>query len=214
MLFCYAIFFSAAYDSLDTGTGALILFGSVQITMIFVSFLRGESLGTWEWIGVLVAFSGFAMLMLPGAGAPALSGFVLMAVAGMAWGLYTLEGKNSVNALADSAANFLRATPLAVGSMLLWLLLAETQWSAQGILLACLSGGIASGVGYAIWYEVLPLLKSVQAAVVQLAVPFLAAAGGVLFSKEAVTEHLLMTAVIVNLGILLVVFGRAKSLKV
>lgn len=209
LLFIYAIFFASAYGSLDTGTGALILFGSVQITIILKSLLEGESLSTLEWVGVLVAFIGFAMLMLPGASAPAFTGFMLMVLAGVAWGLYTIAGRTSSDALADTASNFLRATPLAAFAFICWPL--ETAWSDWGLFLACASGALASGIGYALWYEVLPLLKSVQAAVLQLAVPFLAAGGGVIFSSEAITARLLLTGTIVCAGIALVLLARVKK---
>ncbi|MFK7864991.1 MAG: DMT family transporter [Pseudohongiellaceae bacterium] len=209
MLFIYAIFFAAAYSSLDTGTGAVVLFGAVQITLIIKSLRDGEALSGFEWLGLAVAFIGFALLLLPGTTAPSSVGIVLMIVAGMGWGLYTAAGQASKDALADTSFNFLRATPLATLVLIFWPL--ENTWSTNGIFLACASGALASGIGYGIWYAVLPSLKSVQAAVLQLTVPFLAAGGGIIFSDEIITARLLTTGTIVCAGIGLVVLGKAKK---
>lgn len=208
MLFCYAVFFSSAYAYLETGTGALILFASVQMTMIIKSLADGDSLTSLEWVGAITAFAGFVLLVAPGVNAPPLLGFILMTLAGISWGFYTLAGKQSKDAIADTAINFIKAVPMAVIVFLLWPY--DWQWSISGLLLSGLSGALASGVGYAIWYEVLPLLKSVQAAVVQLAVPFIAAGGGVLLAGEDISIRLLLSAVIVSLGIGIVVLARVK----
>lgn len=208
MLFCYAVFFSSAYAYLETGTGALILFASVQMTMIIKSLVDGDRLTSMEWAGAITAFAGFVLLVAPGVNAPPLLGFILMTLAGISWGFYTLAGKLSKDAVADTAFNFIKAVPMAVIVFLLWPY--DWQWSISGLLLSGLSGAFASGVGYAIWYEVLPLLKSVQAAVVQLAVPFIAAGGGVLLAGEVISIRLILSAVIVSIGIVIVVLGRVK----
>jgi drug/metabolite transporter (DMT)-like permease len=208
MLFSYAIFFSTAYAYLETGTGALILFASVQMTMIVKSLVDGDSLTSVEWIGAITAFAGFVILVAPGVNAPPLLGFALMTLAGISWGFYTLAGKHSADAVADTTFNFIRAVPMGVAVFLLTPY--DWQWSTSGILLSALSGSLASGVGYAIWYEVLPLLKSVQAAVVQLAVPFIAAGGGVLLAGEVISFRLLLSAAIVSIGIGVVMLARVR----
>ena len=208
-LFLYAIAFSYAYITLDTGTGALILFGAVQITMILLSILSGNRLHAAEWIGVGTAFAGFVYLVLPGVSAPSLIGFLLMSVAGIAWGIYTLKGRGSSDPLADTSYNFLRTTPMVL--MLAILVLPEAQFSTEGILLAVVSGAIASGIGYTIWYAALGGISTTQAAVVQLSVPVIAALGGVVFSAETITWRMTSSGALILGGILLVVLGRDKT---
>lgn len=206
MLFVYAITFSYAYISLDTGTGALILFGAVQITMILVALFRGYRPSPAEWAGLVLAFAGFVYLMLPGISTPSALGFLLMTVSGIAWGLYTLQGRGSKNPLADTAYNFLRTVPLVL--VVLVITFADSNYSMRGVLLAVLSGGIASGLGYTMWYTALGGLSFTQAAVLQLLVPVIAAAGGVIFVSEAITWRLTVSAVLILTGILLVVLNR------
>jgi drug/metabolite transporter (DMT)-like permease len=209
MLFLYAITFSYAYISLDTGTGALILFGSVQITMILMSHISGTRLHITEWAGVLIAFTGFIYLILPGVTTPSLVGFLLMTVAGIAWGIYTLRGRGSKSPLMDTTFNFLRTTPLAV--LLAISTFSNINYSFEGIVLALLSGGVTSGIGYTIWYYALGGLSSTQAAVLQLSVPVIAALGGVIFVSEAITLRLSVSAALVLGGILMVVLGKYYS---
>ncbi|NHO66515.1 DMT family transporter [Aestuariicella hydrocarbonica] len=206
MLFLYAIAFSFAYLSLDTGTGALILFGSVQVTMVLLTVLSGHRLIWSEWLGLIMAFTGFVYLILPGVTTPSLLGFCLMAIAGIGWGVYTLRGRGSANPLMDTTYNFLRALPW----VLVTLLLAHDRFSfsSQGLLLALMSGGLASGVGYAIWYTALRELSATQAAVVQLLVPVIAALGGVMFVSEPITLRLTIAGGVILGGILMVVLGR------
>lgn len=206
MLFLYAVTFSFAYITLDTGTGALILFGSVQITMILLSLISGNRLHLSEWIGVAIAFGGFVYLVLPGVSAPSVVGFLLMTIAGIAWGIYTLKGRGSNNPLMDTAYNFSRTIPLVI--ILAIITVQNVHYSSEGILLAVLSGGIASGVGYTIWYSALRGLSATQAAVVQLSVPVIAGFGGVIFVSEAITLRLTLSALLILGGILLVVMGR------
>jgi drug/metabolite transporter (DMT)-like permease len=209
MLFVYAVAFSFAYISLNTGTGALILFGSVQITMILLSLVSGTRLHFAEWVGVTMAFAGFVYLILPGVTAPSISGFLLMTAAGIAWGMYTLKGRSSKRPLMDTTSNFLRTTPLI---LLLGLIsFSHANYSSEGILLAVLSGGITSGIGYTIWYIALRGLSSTQAAVLQLSVPVIAALGGVVFVSEAITTRLMISAAMVLGGILLVILGKHRS---
>lgn len=206
MLFLYAITFSFAYITLDTGTGALILFGSVQITMILLSLFSGKRLHLSEWLGVSIAFMGFVYLIYPELTTPSLTGFMLMAVAGIAWGIYTLKGRGSDNALMDTAFNFLRTLPFI--AILTIITVKDAHFSTVGISLAVLSGGIASGIGYTIWYVALGGLSAIQAAVVQLSVPVIAALGGVVFVSEVITFRLTVSATIILGGILIVVLGK------
>lgn len=206
MLFIYGATFSFAYVSMDTGTGALILFGAVQLTMIMVSLIRGHRLLWVEWLGVILAFVGFVYLVLPSVGSPSVVGFLMMSLSGVAWGFYTLRGQGSKDPLRDTAYNFIRTVPMA--AVLLLAMISQLQLSVQGVVLAMLSGGIASGVGYTIWYSALRNLSSTQAAVLQLLVPVIAAFGGVIFMAEAITNRLLLSGVMILGGILLVVLGR------
>lgn len=206
MLFIYALSFSYAYISLDAGTGALILFGSVQLSMITISLLSGTRLHYTEWLGVALAFCGFIYLILPGVSTPSGTGFILMTVSGVAWGGYTLMGKGSESPLSDTGYNFIRTLPLV--AIMLIIGLSEISYSSKGITLAILSGAFASGIGYSIWYLALPLLTSTQAAVVQLTVPLFATLGGVLFLNELVNTRLFISTALILGGILLVVLGR------
>ena len=206
MLFLYAVTFSFAYISLDTGTGALILFGSVQITMILWSLITGTRLQRLEWAGVVVAFAGFVYLVMPGVSAPSLTGFLLMTSAGIAWGIYTLKGRGSASPLMDTTFNFVRTIPFLL--ILLLLTFQQAELSMQGAVLASLSGGLASGVGYTIWYSALRGLSSTQAAVVQLSVPIIAAMGGVVIVSEPITARLLLSTCLILGGIVLVIYSR------
>jgi drug/metabolite transporter (DMT)-like permease len=206
MLFLYAITFSYAYISLDTGTGALILFGSVQITMILLSLISGTRLHFTEWVGVTIAFTGFVYLILPGVTTPSITGFILMTIAGIAWGIYTLKGRSSKNPLMDTTYNFLKTTPLVI--LLIITTINNANYSTEGVMLALISGGITSGIGYTIWYIALGGLSSTQSAVLQLSVPVIAALGGVIFVSEAITSRLMVSAIMVLGGILIVILGK------
>lgn len=211
LLFVYAITFSYAYISLDTGTGALILFGAVQITMIMLSLISGTRLHSSEWIGVIIAFIGFIYLILPDITTPSVNGFILMTISGVAWGIYTLQGRNSKSPLTDTAYNFSRTTPLI--ATLTIASLNTMNYTTEGIVLAVLSGGIASGIGYTIWYIALGGLSSSQAAVMQLSVPAIAALGGVIFVSEAITLRFAISSTMVLGGILLVMLGKSHFKK-
>ena len=206
MLFIYAIAFSYGYISLDTGTGALILFGAVQITMIIVSITKGNKLHYFEWLGLSIAFTGFVYLIIPSITTPSLEGFILMTGAGIAWGFYTLIGRSSKEPLNDTAYNFLRTSPLLL--VLIFLTFKEVSISPEGILLAVLSGAITSGLGYAVWFIALGGLSVTQAAVVQLFVPIIAALGGVAFTNELITLRLVESSALVLGGILIVILGK------
>ena len=206
MLFTYAVTFSFGYISLDTGTGALILFGAVQITMILFNVISGSRLHYSEWLGLTCAFIGFVYLILPSITTPSLTGFILMSVSGMAWAFYTLLGRKSKHALSDTAFNFLRTSPFIL--ILVLLSFNNLHISSNGFLLAVLSGAIASGIGYFVWYIALSGLSVTQAAVLQLFVPIIAALGGVIFTSESITLRLIESSILVLGGILLVILGR------
>ena len=209
-LFLYAVNFSYAYISLDTGTGALILFGAVQITMILASLIFGNKLHLVEWIGIASACLGFIYLVQPSLTTPSLTGFILMTVAGIAWGIYTLRGKGSKQAIQDSASNFFYTLPFVV--TLLIIEFNNTNLSRSGIVLAIVSGAVASGMGYTVWYMTVKRLSTLQASVVQLLVPVIAAVGGVIFAQESISMRLILSSIAILGGILFVLLGqRFKS---
>lgn len=213
LLFLYAVTFSYAYISLDTGIGALILFGAVQLTMVIYSVVKGARLNIIEWFGLLVAFTGFVYLVMPTLTTPSLHGFLLMLVSGVAWAFYTLRGKASSNPLVDTSYNFVRTAPwlcvLLVGMVLASRMgFVDVYFTSGGIVLAAISGGVASGLGYAVWYMALAGLSSSRAAVVQLLVPIIASLGGVLFAGELMSMRLIISSLLVLGGILMVVLGH------
>ena len=206
MLFLYAVPFSFAYTRLNTGTGALVLFGCVQLTMMIAALWSGERPHPLQWLGLSLALGGLIYLVLPGLEAPSFAGAALMALAGFSWGVYSLRGRNASNPLAQTTNNFARAIPLVLAVNLLSL----PQFSAQrqGVLLAVASGAFASGLGYVAWYAALRGLTATRAAVVQLMVPILAALGGVVFLAEVISGRLLLSSVLVLGGIALALIGR------
>ena len=213
MLFLYAACFSYAYISLDAGIGALIAFGTVQITMIGYGFTKGRRLNRAEWLGLLVAFGGFVYLVSPGITAPPLQGFILMTLSGFGWGMYSALGIGSSNPLEDTTFNFLRSNAFIPVFILLvaGLGLLSINLTNRGILLAVISGAITSGLGYTIWYMALRGLTNVQASVVQLSVPILAALGGIIFLAEKLSFRLVMSSLIILGGIFLVIIGKSKN---
>jgi drug/metabolite transporter (DMT)-like permease len=205
-LFAYALGFSFAYVQLPAAAGALLLFGAVQATMIGWALWQGERLRALQIVGLVVACGGFAGLLLPGLSAPPLAGALLMVVAGIGWGAYSLRGRRAASPLAATAGNFLRTVPMA---------LLASAWFAHsarldpaGIGYAIASGALASGLGYAIWYAVLPSLTGATAATVQLCVPVIAAAGGIAFLGEPLTPRLAAASVAILGGIALVTARR------
>ncbi|MBW8372084.1 MAG: DMT family transporter [Thiobacillus sp.] len=208
-LFVYAAAFSFAYVSLPTGVGALLLFGAVQATMILAGLHAGERLSMCQGTGLALALGGLGYLLLPGLSAPPLGASLLMLVAGAAWGVYSLRGRGAADPLGATAGNFLRAAPLGVGLSLA--ALPWTQVDAAGAGYAVLSGALASGVGYAVWYAALRGLAATHAATVQLAVPVIAAAGGTLMLDEPVTLRLAFASVAILGGIALVVLSRRQA---
>jgi len=206
-LLTYAACFSFAYVSLTAATGALLLFGSVQATMIFWGVVTGEHLTGVQWAGLSAAMLGLIALLAPGIVSPAPIGAVLMASAGVAWGTYTLLGRGTGDPIATTAGNFLRAAPLALPLMLA----TSNTWDAQGVIWAMLSGAVASGLGYSIWYAALPGLTATRAASVQLSVPVITAISGVAFLGETVSIRLAVASATVLGGIALVVWGKART---
>jgi drug/metabolite transporter (DMT)-like permease len=194
-LLAYAICFTFAYVGLTAGTGALLLFGAVQVVMIAAGFRGGERIDRVTVGGWLLAVSGVVLLLLPGLSAPPLGAALLMLIAGCAWGVYSLRGRQSGNALGDNAGNFARALPGALlVSLLCW---AQRAADTQGIALAILSGSVASGLGYAAWYAALPRLGAIAAANAQLSVPVIAALAGVALFAEPITVRLAVASVLV-----------------
>ena len=211
-LFAYAAAFSIAYLTLATGTGALILFALVQLTMIGWALTSGESLSAQRWAGLVMAIGGLVWLLLPGLEAPPLEGALLMAVSGVAWGIYSLRGRGQSQPTAQTAGNFLRASVIvAVLSVPAFFLLAETTPSLAGILYAVASGAITSGLGYAIWYAALRDMSASLAGIAQLTVPAIAAAGGVVFLSEPVTLRFFIATLLILGGVGLASLTRRKA---
>lgn len=203
-LFVYIFGFSVAYVSLDAGVGALILFGTVQVTMMAGAALSGEGLSPRKLTGAGVAFAGLSWMMLPGGTTivPSTLHAGLMVAAGVGWGVYSLVGRSAGDPLEATAANFLYATPLAFAlALVLPVQLEATPVTTQGLILAALSGAVTSGLGYALWYAVLPRIAAAQAAVAQLTVPVIAVAGGVALLGETLSLHLAIASAIVLGGV-------------
>ncbi|MBC7547689.1 MAG: DMT family transporter [Polaromonas sp.] len=208
-LYVYAGTFSAAYVTLTAGTGALLLFGAVQLTMMGCGLWRGDRLRLRQWAGLAVALAGLVLLLLPGVSAPPMEGAGLMLLSGCAWGFYSLRGQRQGDPMQVSAGNFLRAVPLAVGMSLL--LLDRAHVSGPGVGYALLSGAVTSGLGYAIWYAAVPHLKAATAATVQLSVPLLASFAGILFLGETWTLRLSLASLAILGGIALVLGDRQRA---
>ncbi len=208
-LFGYMAFFSFAYLSLSAGTGALILFGAVQLTMFIFALRAGEHFTLLSWAGLGMAIVGLIYLVSPGVTAPDPFGAVLMAIAGIAWGFYSLRGRGAVDPLAASAGNFIYSVLLAVIlSLFFW---RDFSASSTGLALAVASGALASGCGYVIWYAALPGLTATRAATVQLSVPVIAAFGGVVLLSETVTPRLLIASAVTLGGVAIVLTQRAAK---
>jgi drug/metabolite transporter (DMT)-like permease len=202
----YAVPFAFGYTNLTIGTGALILFFSVQATMMGSALWTGERPRPMQWAGLVLAFAGIVYLVLPGLAAPPLTAASLMVLAGCSWGVYSLRGRGSSDPLAQTTTNFVRAVPFALAANLATVghLHAETK----GVVLALLSGSLASGLGYVVWYQALRGLSAMRAAVVQLSVPVLAAAAGVIFLGEIISARLVVSAAAVIGGLALALIGR------
>lgn len=204
-LLSYAVAFSFAYITLDTGVGALILFGGVQITMFAGALINGERPHKMRWIGTVLGMFGLTILFAPGAAAPDLFGAILMAIAAVSWGIYSLRGRDISEPLCSTAMNFIYAAPVGVA---LWLFSpADIPTTLNGAFLAAASGAFASGLGYAIWYSVLPKLDSSLAAILQLTVPIIALAGGIMFLGESASWEFALASACIFAGVVLAVFS-------
>lgn len=212
MLFAYVAFFSFAYLTLGAGTGALILFGAVQVTMFSAGLRAGEVFRPTAWVGLMLAAAGLVYLVLPGLSAPPLLGALSMAAAGVAWGAYSLRGRGVADPLGATAGNFWRAAPFAL--VLSAVLAGRAHADAAGIALAVASGAVTSGLGYVVWYAALRGLSATRAATVQLSVPLVAAFGGVLLLSEAITLRLALASAVILGGIALVLTSRSRRERV
>ena len=208
-LYLYMVFFAFAYLSLSAGTGALILFGAVQLTMFTVALRSGEHFSAVSWAGLLLAIAGLVYLVSPGLTAPDPLGAALMTIAGISWGFYSLVGRSAADPTESTAHNFLYAVPLVVVTNLVFM--AGFEVTAEGAAYAVASGAVASGIGYAIWYAALKGLTGTGAATVQLSVPVIAAIGGALFLSEDVTLRLVVASAATLGGVALVLTQRNRS---
>ncbi len=211
-LVIYAICFSVAYQALDTGTGALILFSAVQLTMIGWGIYNKERLNGVQWLVLLIALIGFIYLMLPSAAMPSLSGALIMAISGIAWGIYSIRGKTCVSPLRTTGFNFLRSL-VAVPILALIGMSYLSTISMTGVILGAASGAIASGIGYSIWYVAMPLLKTTKSAVVQLCVPILAAIMGVVFLSEQLTLEFIIASSVILGAVLIFILNKNRPKK-
>ncbi len=210
VLFVYAIAFSLAYVQIGAGLGALLLFGAVQITMIGWGLVQGERPDSAEWSGLALAILGLLVLTHPAVSGSPLGGMALMLLAGVGWGTYSLRGRRSSDPLQTTAANFVRTVPLVLVMVAISVAIDRPHLSAKGVAAGVASGAITSGIGYAIWYRALSQLTALQAGTVQLTVPVLAAAGGVLFLGERVTLELVGAAALILGGIAVVILSRSR----
>ncbi|MFE8070707.1 DMT family transporter [Marinobacteraceae bacterium S3BR75-40.1] len=208
-LFVYAACLSFAYIGLSTGTGAILLFGAVQMTMVITGWLEGDRPSATQGAGFALAFAGLIGLVLPGIQAPPLGSALLMLASGVAWGFYSLWGRGTPKPLATTAGNFMRTVPMTLALSLI--MLGHFHWDPLGATYAIVSGTLTSAVGYAIWYSVVPLLKAAKAASVQLSVPVIATTGGLVFLGEPLTLRFVITSAAILAGIGLVILGRPSN---
>jgi len=210
-LLLYAIPFTFSYINLSAATGALISFSAVQLTMIIMGLRNGEALNRLQFTGLIIAMSGLIVLLLPGATAPSLFDALLMAIAGIAWGFYSLRGSVSISPLYDTAGNFIRAFPICL--VVCIPLMKNIHISPKGLLLAAISGTVTSGLGYMLWYQALKHIKATQAAVIQLSVPVITSLFGVLLLGEILDFRIVTASAVILIGIALVI-SRPKKTKV
>lgn len=207
-LFVYIVGFSYAYVTLSTSTGALILFAAVQFTMLFKGWLNGNKMSKIEQLGVGLSIMGFIYFVYPELEKPSLSGCILMLVAGIAWGFYSLTGAKSTAPFLDTASNFIRLLPIALLGLIVSLTFTGSDISQLGLVYTITAGAIASGLGYTLWYTVLPKLNATSAAVSQLSVPIWAAFGGVIWVAEPISWHLILSSLFILGGILLSILSK------
>ena len=206
-LFVYATAFSFSYRTINTGAGALVLFGAVQATMLITGFVAGERMSAVQGMGSTAAMTGLVILVSPSVEAPSVLDSVLMLASGVAWGMYSLLGRGLSNPAAATAGNFLRTVPLSIA-----LLLLASPWphlDTTGVLYAIISGALTSGLGYVMWYRVLQHIRAMTASTIQLSAPILAALGGIALLGEAFTRDLLLASVLILGGVWLVLrYGK------
>jgi drug/metabolite transporter (DMT)-like permease len=212
ILFLYAIPFSYAYGLLTAGTGALILFGTVQVTMIGGALVGGERPRVRQWIGLLVAIGGLVYLLFPGIASPSPLGAGLMAIAGVAWALYSIQGRGAVDPVAQNGGNFVLTLPMLLLVSVLSLKLQHIETS--GAILAILSGAVTTGLGYAVWYSALRGLTATRAALVQLLVPVITVTGGVVLLREPLSPRVVLSSAIVIGGIALALSSNERARQV
>jgi drug/metabolite transporter (DMT)-like permease len=210
-LFLYAAAFSASYVRIGAGVGSLLLFGAVQVTMLFWGLVRGERLGGIQWAGIVLAVSGLALLTLPGAHAPSAIGASLMVAAGIAWGLYSLRGRGNRDPLPTTTDNFIRSLPFCAALLLSFR--DSVHATIEGVGLAVISGAVTSGIGYSLWYAALPFLTATRAAAVQLSVPVLAAVGAVFLLGEHLTLRLLLAGAAILIGVWLAIQKHPNKIR-
>jgi EamA-like transporter family. len=210
LLTAYVFLFSLAYVHLDTGTGALLLFGAVQLSMVLWEVTHGQKIGLGKLGGFLMAVTGIVILLLPGASMPSPAHAILMAGSGLAWGAYSLRGRGITNPAGLTTGNFILSLPV----VLIFLLLsnASTTADTEGIILAIVSGSIASGVAYLLWYTIIRYISASTASTLQLSVPCLAALEGALFLKEMPDTKTYISTLLVLAGIVIVMFSDRKKM--
>lgn len=209
-LLAYVMTFSMAYVHLEAATGALLLFGSVQVCMVFWGVMKGEKLGLLKAGGIVVAIIGICFLLLPGAKAPSVIPAIIMVISGLAWGAYSIRGKKITHAVGATAGNFILTVPVVF--LLAWIMREQVAADIVGITLALVSGGIASGIAYVLWYAIVPRFSSATASTLQLSVPCIASAGGLFFLGEVPDIQMIISTLAVLAGIALVIYAdRFKS---
>ena len=211
-LFIYMAAFSYAYVGLPTGTGAFLLFGAVQLTMILAGLWAGERFKIQQSLGFVIASAGLAWLLLPSTATPPLKESTLMLIAGIAWAIYSLRGHSALDPIAVTAGNFMRATAFAIGFSLMFISSAKVDTS--GSILAAISGVLTSGIGYAVWYSVLPRLKTTHAAVIQLSVPVIATIAGTILLNEIITARLVLASMATLGGVGIVILNKKQRSKI
>ena len=207
-LFAYAAAFSFSYVNIETGVGALILFACVQAVMVGWALFKGDRPSLFEWLGIVIAFGAFVWLVSPGLEAPDPLAAVLMAISGIAWGAYSLRGKSASDPLEATAGNFLLSVPM--GLVLLFITISSSQITLYGVILAIASGAITSGMGYALWYKVLPQLTATRASIVQLTVPVVAGIGGLIFLSEPLTFRFVLASALILGGVAISIVLKAN----
>jgi len=207
-LLAYALAFSFAYTHIPAGTGALLLFGAIQISMILYGLAIGERLAPLQCVGMALAIAGLVALILPGTDAPPVFYGFLMILSGVAWSIYSLLGRGARNPVAATAGNFIRAAPVALALLLAQFVMSHVRLDAAGAAYAVASGAVTSGLGYILWYAALKRLNVTRSATVQLSVPVLAALGGTLFLDEPLTVLLVAASALVLAGVSLVILNK------